>query len=120
MPVRPKRPCSYPGCPELTDERYCDRHRGAGNRYYDRNLRSRRSDAFYKSKAWQAARQARLTRDNHMCRECLREGRITPANTVHHIVEITEDWSKRLDLDNLESLCASCHGKVEAAKKQGR
>ncbi|MCR1954151.1 HNH endonuclease, partial [Clostridioides mangenotii] len=23
MPKKPKRPCSYPGCPELTDGRFC-------------------------------------------------------------------------------------------------
>jgi len=26
MPRKPKRPCSFPGCPELTDGRYCDMH----------------------------------------------------------------------------------------------
>lgn len=26
MPRKPKRPCSYPGCPELTDRRFCEEH----------------------------------------------------------------------------------------------
>ena len=26
MPSRPKRPCSYPGCPRLTDGQYCEDH----------------------------------------------------------------------------------------------
>ena len=26
MPVKPASPCSHPGCPELTHERYCDAH----------------------------------------------------------------------------------------------
>lgn len=26
MPKKPKRPCSYPGCPELTDRRFCEEH----------------------------------------------------------------------------------------------
>ena len=26
MPRKPKRPCSYPGCPRLTDGRYCEEH----------------------------------------------------------------------------------------------
>lgn len=27
MPYKPKHPCSYPGCPELTNNRYCDKHK---------------------------------------------------------------------------------------------
>ncbi|WP_455430372.1 hypothetical protein [Paracerasibacillus soli] len=30
MPRKPRRPCSQPGCPELTHERFCDEHRKAG------------------------------------------------------------------------------------------
>ena len=26
MPRKPKRPCSYPGCPKLTDGRFCEEH----------------------------------------------------------------------------------------------
>lgn len=26
MPRKPKRPCSYPGCPNLTDGRFCPEH----------------------------------------------------------------------------------------------
>ena len=26
MPTRPKKPCRHPGCPNLTDERYCSEH----------------------------------------------------------------------------------------------
>ena len=27
MPYKPRRPCSYPGCPRLTNERFCDEHK---------------------------------------------------------------------------------------------
>ena len=27
MPTKPKRPCGYPGCPNLTDSQYCEEHR---------------------------------------------------------------------------------------------
>ena len=26
MPMKPKRPCSFPGCPNLTDRRFCPEH----------------------------------------------------------------------------------------------
>lgn len=26
MPSRPKRPCAHPGCPELVDKGYCEKH----------------------------------------------------------------------------------------------
>ena len=26
VPFKHQRPCSYPGCPELTSERYCSKH----------------------------------------------------------------------------------------------
>ncbi|MCK9268492.1 MAG: HNH endonuclease [Alkaliphilus sp.] len=38
MPVRPRRPCAYPGCPELVGagERYCSAHRKQEQKYYDK------------------------------------------------------------------------------------
>ncbi|WP_250540588.1 HNH endonuclease, partial [Bacillus subtilis] len=30
--------------------------------------------------------------------------------------EVKEDWAKRLDLDNLVSLCNACHNKVHGGK----
>ena len=45
MPTKPKRPCSYPGCPKLTDGRFCEEHAKAeAKRYeqYDRDPAVRR------------------------------------------------------------------------------
>lgn len=28
MPRKPKSPCRYPGCPNLSDGVYCEKHRG--------------------------------------------------------------------------------------------
>ncbi len=36
MPRKPKRPCSFPGCPELTDGRYCDMHQRQEDAYYNK------------------------------------------------------------------------------------
>ena len=36
MPKRPKRPCSYPGCPNLTDKRFCPEHQKLEAQPYER------------------------------------------------------------------------------------
>jgi 5-methylcytosine-specific restriction protein A len=123
MPQKPKKPCAKPGCPNLTTGRYCEEHwaeekkeRAESNRYYDQHRRDKRAEAFYKSRAWVAARRRVLIRDNYLCQECLRQGYIIRADTVHHKIGLKEDWSKRLQLDNLVSLCAKCHNQLHGGK----
>ena len=36
MPRKPKRPCSYPGCPKLTDGRFCEEHQKLENQRYEK------------------------------------------------------------------------------------
>ena len=68
---------------------------------------------FYGSKAWQVCRDVAIKRDRYLCQDCLKLGRITPAEEVHHIVELNainvDDESVSLNLDNLVSLCRRCH-----------
>ena len=42
MPQAPKRPCSFPGCPELVDAGRCQQHRRAGSARFERRARIRR------------------------------------------------------------------------------
>lgn len=120
MAERPLRPCAYPGCSNLTREGcYCESHQhkeqeqiAERHRYYDRYLRDQRAAEFYHSGAWQRLRQQVLTRDHYLCQQCLKIKRITPADTVHHPVPISKDWSRRLDPENCESLCSPCHNRV--------
>ncbi|ELR66050.1 hypothetical protein C942_00492 [Photobacterium marinum] len=38
---------------------------------------------------------------------------------MDHVIEINDDYSKRLDWDNLKSLCYSCHSiKTHGEKKR--
>lgn len=48
------------------------------------------------------------------------DGKIIPATMVHHIVPISEDYTKRLDMDNLIPLSDKSHGIVHKAMKEGR
>lgn len=70
---------------------------------------SKTYDKFYHSPEWQAVRQQVLDRDCYLCQVCKRAGRVTPATTVHHIVPVRVDYSKRLDPANLETICKACH-----------
>ena len=45
-----------------------------------------------------------------LCEMCLKEGRLTPVEEVHHIVPLSQGGTHRND--NLMSLCQSCHTKL--------
>lgn len=77
------------------------------------------AENFYKSKQWQTVRETAIRRDRYLCVDCLRRDMITPAEEVHHIIELTpeniNDPSISLNLDNLVSLCRECHQKRHGA-----
>lgn len=112
--------CLKMGCNNLVKppEKYCNQHKHIEekkkkerNKFYDRYKRNSQAKAFYNSNEWKIARRFILNRDAHLCQECLKQGRITKADTVHHIIELNQDWSKRLEITNLESICRKCHNK---------
>lgn len=107
MPRKPKQPCAYPNCPELTEGRFCEKHRRQTNNAYNRYTRDEDSKAFYNSKAWRRLSRLQLQREP-LCADCLRAGRIHPAEIADHIKPIRENGA-RLDMENLQSLCRACH-----------
>lgn len=40
---------------------------------------------------------------------CEKKGIVTAANVVDHIIPLRIDYNKRLDVNNLQSLCNKCH-----------
>lgn len=68
-------------------------------------------DKLYNTKRWKSLRLVVLNRDYELCQECKRRGTISKGNTVHHIVEAREDLTLFWDIDNLETICPSCHNK---------
>lgn len=111
-------PYSMKRCPEC--EVKAEKERRENIRYYKQTTYDRDSkyNKFYKSKEWIKGRQLAIVRDHALCRDCLDRDVITPYNTVHHIIPIKEDWSKRLDIDNLICLCESCHQKRHKSMKR--
>lgn len=108
MPRYPKRPCRYPGCPNLCDNGhvYCEIHDksyssdamrgGAAARGYDRK--------------WQRAREIYL-RKHPLCVGCLKEGRYTASTVVDHIRPHRGDQMLFWDESNWQPLCKACHDK---------
>lgn len=71
---------------------------------------------FYTSTAWKNKRQEIIKRDNNECQICKALYKFVPSDDVHHIVPMTKDFSKRLDNNNLISLCSKCHKDIHYHK----
>jgi 5-methylcytosine-specific restriction protein A len=57
---------------------------------------------------WSKLRAWKLAKDP-ICHLCDLRGRVTAADTVHHINEVETNPELRLDPENLMSLCRECH-----------
>ena len=75
---------------------------------------------FYVTAAWKQLRLERLAKDNYLCQRCLKRKRIVPATTVHHIKPVKDYPELALVMDNLISLCNTCHGQVEDRYRKWR
>lgn len=101
MPRKAKRPCRHPGCPNLTDERYCEEHKAL---HPDRPSASKRG---YGSK-WQRVSKAYLGK-HPLCVKCLAERKFVSATVVDHIVPHRGDKILFWNEGNWQALCKSCH-----------
>ena len=122
MPYRNSKPCGKPGCSNLVnpDYYYCEKHREDYNkqRWKERDKnRDPKLKKFYSSRSWRKVRNKHIN-DNPLCEECKDKGKVVEAEEVDHIVPLKVDWSKRLDMDNLQSLCKSCHAKKSQRDKE--
>ncbi len=115
MPKKPKRPCSYPGCPRLTDSRFCEEHQKTIDRQYEKYQRNPAVKKRY-GRSWKRVRD-RYIAAHPLCEKCVSLGRVTPAKEVHHIQPLSRGGSN--DEENLMSLCTSCHSEI-TAKEGGR
>jgi 5-methylcytosine-specific restriction protein A len=56
---------------------------------------------------WRRLRDRILQRDRFVCQPCKREGRITEAREVDHMVPLAKGGTD--DESNLQSICSQCH-----------
>ena len=108
VPRKPKRPCSYPGCPRLCDGQFCEEHRTQARRQYDKYERAPNVNKKY-GRAWKRIRDSYVS-EHPLCERCLKEGKLTPVEEVHHILPISQGGTH--NRNNLMSLCKSCHNKT--------
>lgn len=115
MPYKPKRPCSHPGCPKLTYERFCEEHTKEEAKRYERYQRDPAVKKRY-GRSWKRIRDRYITA-HPLCEQCQKDRRITPAEEVHHIKPLSQGGTN--DVDNLMALCTSCHSEI-TAREGGR
>ena len=108
MPRKPKRPCSYPGCSRLIDGRYCEEHRQVAGRQYNKYKRDPNTNQRY-GRAWRRIRELYI-QAHPICEQCEKEGRLTLAEEVHHILPLADGGTH--DAENLMALCKSCHSSI--------
>ena len=111
-PARPLRMCNHPGCNKVSTERYCPRHERVPWQH-------KRSVPRITGRALQEARRRLFDEEPH-CRECLRNGRITPATERDHIIPLKRGGTDTRE--NTQALCAECHrqkSQAEAAAARG-
>ena len=112
MPRLPKKPCSYPGCPNLTDGRYCKEHERKANREYDRYGRDKAIKKKY-GRAWKRIRD-KYVAEHPFCEICFKKGILVPVDEVHHKLPLSEGGTH--ERKNLIGLCKSCHAKIHARR----
>lgn len=83
-----------------------------------RKLRSQ----YYAQPQWGVLRESKLSAEP-LCEVCKAEGVINVANQVHHIVspfQFEEPLRSNVfyDYNNLQSICATCHGKEHANRQK--
>jgi 5-methylcytosine-specific restriction endonuclease McrA len=124
--VLPKKFCNYMGCNKIINysEKYCDEHKNKStsrHKTYDKFRRDKKAADFYHSDEWIKTREFILNRFNYIdIYAYYVEGKILVANTVHHIIELNDDWNKRLDLSNLIPLSDSSHNIIHVAYKTNK
>ena len=119
MPARPSRPCRKCGRLTANKSGLCDEHvhlKKEQRKEYDRQ-RGTATQRGYNSRWVRYSKQYRLA--HPLCVECYKEGKLTPATCVDHIIPHKGDMKLFWDPDNHQSLCTYHHGLKTAAEDGG-
>ncbi|WP_163854613.1 HNH endonuclease [Paenibacillus elgii] len=115
MTLRPLKPCSRAGCPELTRERYCTKHKQEVGQQYERRRGSAHARGY--DNRWRKYRLQYLA-EHPLCVECKKQNRLTAANVVDHIEPHKGDYFLFWNPKNHQGLCDSCHS-TKTAREDG-
>lgn len=116
MPSKAKRQCKVFGCKNYArgNEAYCEEHLKQDNKKYNSYLRKYDANERYDSR-WNRVRNIYI-KQHPLCEECFKENKYTKATIVHHKKPI-ECGGDKYDIENLESVCDSCHQKIHSKIK---
>lgn len=106
MARKPLRPCKHAGCPVLTRDGWCPKHRPSFER-----KRSRDYHRWYFLDIWTKKLRPNQLLKEPFCRECASQGKRVPATVADHIRPHRGQWTLFADPNNLQSLCSSCHSR---------
>ncbi|MGD9890306.1 MAG: HNH endonuclease [Dehalococcoidia bacterium] len=105
------------GCPALSLTPRCPTHTKVRRKEQSRADAANRGpeDAYYHTARWQKLRGLALRR-SPLCVRCLEAGRTVVATVADHVLPRKAGGED--SLDNLEGLCATCHGKKSAEDRR--
>ncbi len=125
----PKKVCASAGCRNITTKRFCFKCQITADKRNKEQAKNRskqsakrydsKYQAFYKSPEWKSLRERKYKQDP-LCEDCKNNGFIRQGYDVDHVIEIKDDWSRRLDITNLRTLCRSCHVTKTIKVRKGR
>lgn len=88
------------------------------NGEYDKEHRNPRKRMFYHSKRWHKMRDAVKARFNGLdAYQFIVNHVMIPGNTIHHIIPLSDDPSKAMDINNLILLSEATHNLIHAKYK---
>ena len=116
MPYKPKKPCAHPGCAKLVTGRFCDEHNKQDAREYEWYRRDPEARKRY-GRAWKRIRDRYITA-HPLCERCSQDGRLTPAQEIHHIKPLANGGTH--DEGNLMALCSACHSGITLTENNRR
>ena len=108
------RSCMY--CGRIHDSKYICKEKPSKKKTITE------ADKFRWTRIWQKKREEIKKRDLYLCQICIRElyNTVTKYNTeelsVHHNIPINEDYNKRLDNDDLLTVCDYHHKMCESGE----
>jgi len=117
MTKAPLKKCNWPGCRTLIDfrQRLCTKHVKQDRKECDnrRGTAARRGYGGW----WRRERQEYL-KENPLCVECKKKGKLIEATVVDHIIPHKGDVKLFKDRSNWQSLCTRHHN-IKTAKEDG-
>ena len=112
--------CRRPGCFRMAAEGsdFCDKHQSPPARLVPSEDRRESAAQRGYGHRWRKLRDWYI-KAHPLCEECLRQGRVTKATDVDHIIPHKGDALLLFDVNNLQSLCHECHSRKTAGEDGG-